>query len=382
MLLWIGFALLATLVTAAVTRPLLRPRPAADGDNDADLAVYRDQIAEIEAEKGRGLLAAPEAESARTEVARRLIRRADEARSAEKDAASARRRGNGHGYFYLAAAFLPVASIGVYLALGSPHMPDSPLQARLDAPINKANVDDLIAKVEAALRANPNDGQGWDVIAPIFMRQGRFADAAEAFRQAGRLLGETPKRLSGFAESSILANDGIVNDAARTAYQRLLALDPERADAKFWLAMGKEQSGDLKGAADDYRKLVDTLPADAAARKAASVRLETVDARLSGKLPARDELGQPSQADILKMDAMSPAERQQFITNMVEGLATRLKANGKDLQGWFRLVRAYKVLGRNNDAASAIADARKNFESDTNALAQIDAVAKSLGIGS
>jgi cytochrome c-type biogenesis protein CcmH len=381
MLLWIGFALLAALVTVAVTSPLLRPRAEGSDTADADIAVYRDQIAEIDAEKERGLIAPAEAASARTEVARRLLQRADEAKSTAQSTA-AQARGERNIVFYLSAAFLPVASLAIYLALGSPQMPDNPLAARLNAPIDKANIDDLLAKVETVLRTNPNDGQGWDVVAPIYMRIGRYADAAEAFRQAGRLLGETPKRLSGYAESTILANDGIVNDAARSAYQRLLAAEPDRPDAKFWLAMAKEQNSDLAGAAADYRKLVETLPADAPARKAAEMRLKVVDARLSGKEPPAAAPGQPSDDQIAKMKAMSPAEREAAITKMVEGLATRLKADGKDLEGWFRLARAYKVLGRNNDAVAAIANARKNFQSDTNALAQIDAVAKSLGIGS
>jgi cytochrome c-type biogenesis protein CcmH len=77
---------------------------------------------------------------------------------------------------------------------------------------------------------------------------------------------------------------------------------------------------------------------------------------------------------------MSPAEREAFITSMVDRLAARLKDNGKDLDGWMRLARAYKVLGREGDAVGAVASARQNFAGDQAALAEIDKSAASLGL--
>ena len=79
---------------------------------------------------------------------------------------------------------------------------------------------------------------------------------------------------------------------------------------------------------------------------------------------------------------MAPEARQQMINNMVEGLAERLKKDGNDLTGWLKLVRAYKVLGRNDDAASALSEARKQFASDEKSLSELNDLAKSLGLGS
>ncbi len=78
---------------------------------------------------------------------------------------------------------------------------------------------------------------------------------------------------------------------------------------------------------------------------------------------------------------MTPEQRQAFIEQMVAGLASRLKENGKDLAGWMQLVRSYVVLGRSEDANAALAQARSNFEGDKKALAQLDALAQVLGIG-
>ncbi len=77
---------------------------------------------------------------------------------------------------------------------------------------------------------------------------------------------------------------------------------------------------------------------------------------------------------------MSPEEREAFIASMVDRLATRLKENGKDLEGWIKLARAYKVLGRDSDAKGAIQSARENFAGDQASLAALDKSAESLGI--
>ena len=79
---------------------------------------------------------------------------------------------------------------------------------------------------------------------------------------------------------------------------------------------------------------------------------------------------------------MTPEQRQAFIEKMVAGLAARLKSNGKDLEGWMQLVRSYVVLGRPEDANTALAEARSNFAGDDKALAQLQALAQVLGIGS
>jgi cytochrome c-type biogenesis protein CcmH len=79
---------------------------------------------------------------------------------------------------------------------------------------------------------------------------------------------------------------------------------------------------------------------------------------------------------------MTPQQRAEMIAGMVEGLAQRLKANGRDLEGWLRLVNAYVVLDRREDARTALADARRNFADDAGALAELSKLAANLRIGS
>jgi cytochrome c-type biogenesis protein CcmH len=280
---------------------------------------------------------------------------------------------------------VPLAILALYLTFGSPALPSRPHAERARAP-EKATVAELVAQVEERLRAHPEDKQGWDVIAPVYLGLERYSDAADAFARAIRLLGETPKRLIGFgetpkrltvAEASILASNGIVTEAARHACERVVALEPASGPAHFWLALAKEQDGNLEAAAADYRALLADSPADAAWRSVVEARIAAIDRRL-GREPKVDGGGSASATAA----AMSGEERQAFVEQMVAGLAERLKKDGKDLQGWLRLARSYSALGRKSEASAALAEARTNFADDAKSLGEIEALAKSLGLGS
>lgn len=374
MVLWIGFSLLAAAVVWAVTRPLLTPRPAADV-GDSGLAVYRDQLAEIDAERTQGLLGPAEAEGARVELARRLIQHAEREASDGVSAGSERAR----SIAVYAAAAIPVIGIALYLAVGSPQLPARPYAARLDLPVDQATVGDLVARVEAHLRTNPEDGRGWDVLAPVYLRIGDPTRAADAYQQAIRLLGESPKRLAGFARASIMAQDGIVGEPARKAYAKLRSLDDKAVEPQVWLAIAREQDGDVSGAVDEYRRLLTN--AEEPWREFLNERLRAAVATLRGEAPGNVP-ATPSAPAAADNGAADLADRGRAIGQMVDGLAARLKQDNKDLEGWKRLVRSYVVLGRRQDATSALASARGAFAGDDKSLAQLNDLAQSLGLGS
>ncbi len=229
------------------------------------------------------------------------------------------------------------------------------------------------------------------MIAPVYLRLGRYGDAAHAFAEANRLLGEKTKYLVGFSQATIMAENGIVTEPVRKAALRVLELEPDRKEPKVWLALAKEQDGDLKGAEAEYRTLLATME-EGPWRTAVADRAELVAKKLRGEpveeepkpgepktaeAPQKQELP-PGASDIQKM---SPGDQQAFINKMVTGLAERLKTNGRDLEGWLKLMRAYTVLGRTADAKAAVEDAKKNFPADQKSLDAISSAARELGLG-
>lgn len=399
MLLWLTLALLTAVSAIVVLAPLLKANSArSDAEHEADVAVYRQQLAEIEAERERGVLGTAEAEAARIEVSRRLLAAAERAEGltgakSDKAEAPASIPAGAQRVFLAAVVAIPALALGLYAMQGKPGMPAYPVAERRAPPtLEGTRLAEAIALVEARLRQHPEDGQGWDVIAPIYLRLGRYDDAVDAFSRAIRLLGETPKRLAGFAEASILASNGIIGEPARKAYEKLAKVDPAAIEPRFWLAMAKEQNGELAAAAADYRKLLADAPADAPWRAMVEERIAAVAARggeTGDRKPAGDgkspdaitppERG-PSASEVEAAEKMPPEQRARMIEGMVAGLAERLKANNQDLPGWLRLVRAYAVLGRRDDALSALASARQAFPADEKALSELARLARALGL--
>jgi cytochrome c-type biogenesis protein CcmH len=387
MLFWILVAVLVAGVTLAITRPLTRPSGASANAADADSAVYKDQLKEVAADAARGSLAAGEAEAARAEIARRLLRSTEANAKLSADEPGGGRHRFAKPVYVLTSIALPVASLALYLTYGAPGLPGQPLSERIATASDTMKPNDLVAKVEARLRDHPEDGTGWDVIAPVYYAMGRYVDAAAAYTNALRLVGESPRRLQGFANARIREENGIVPQDAKKALERILVIAPDSKEPQIWLALAKEQDGRLADAAADYRKLIAEAPADAPWRN-------VLEARLAGLTPGADKSATDSNQnqgaasapsstpDAEAVSAMSPEERQAFIGRMVDGLAARLKTDGTDAAGWLKLIRAYQVLGRRDDANKALSDARVGLKSDKAGLERVEDLARQLGLGS
>ncbi len=395
MLLWIILGSLTAIVLLVLLRPLLGARTSEHAREAFDAAVYRDQLGEIDADRARGLIGETEAEAARLEIARRLLQ-ADSSELTHPEDNS----GSGHARAAMiaVATVLPLLALGLYLVYGSPRLPDQPLALRLQDPSNAQNLEALVARVEARLREHPEEGEGWDVVAPVYMGWQRYQDAADAYGQAIRLLGPSAKRLSGQGQALVLANNGVVSDEARTALERAVALDPSLTEPRILIAIAKEQDGQFAAAIEDWRAILAKSEGDAPWRQMVEQRIASDEAHLAGKpvpgepvpdeaapggtVPDRPVAGGPSGADIAASQDMSPADRQAMIEQMVQRLAARLDQDGSDLAGWLKLVKAYSVLERKDDAEKALARAKTKFTGNTQALQQLDQLAAELGLKS
>lgn len=349
MLLWILIALLTGAAILAVLMPLARAPAKADPSENA-ARVYRDQLAELERDKAEGRISPAEAESARAEIARRLIALDGEARARAQAAPPPRSASVRRATALIALIGIPILSISLYLGLGAPQLPGMPLAARLSAPVQPDDVELMVRKVEDHLAKNPEDGRGWEVIAPIYLRLGRAEDAQRAFRNAVRLLGSTPERQIGVGEAILTSEGGIVTADARAAFEAATALDPSAAVPRFYLALAAEQEGKTEEAAAGWRALLAETPESGPMRQA----IETALARVQpGAAPPEGSQPGPSEPDIAAAEDMPEGEREAMIESMVSRLATRLKDEPGDVDGWLKLIRSYVVLGNNDAAAEA-----------------------------
>ncbi|HEX2448932.1 MAG TPA: c-type cytochrome biogenesis protein CcmI [Methyloceanibacter sp.] len=390
MLLWVIFACLTAIVLLVLLRPLASAGTNERDSEGLDAVVYRDQLGEIESDRARGLIGDEEAEAARIEIARRLLAADGKAEASRETSGRVR---HSQAATIAVAVALPLIALGFYLVYGSPRLPDQPLAARLQDPASDRNLEALVAKVEARLREHPEEGEGWDVIAPVYMGWRRYNDAADAYAQAIRLLGESAKRLSGQGQALVLANNGVVTEEAKAALERAAELDQSLIEPRILLAIAKEQDGKFQAAIEDWRALLDKAPKDAPWRAMVEKKIAEDEAQLAGKpvaeaedpaavQPAEPSERGPSAAEVAAAESMSPSERQAMIETMVQRLATKLDQDGSDLTGWLKLVRAYSVLDRKDDALKALERAKGQFSGNAQALQQLDQLAAELGLKS
>jgi cytochrome c-type biogenesis protein CcmH len=350
---WLGIAVLIVIATVLVVPPLLirRREPASRAAHD--LEVYKDQLREIEGDLASGLLSRDEAAAARTEIQRRILAAAS--RRAPQAAPAGRRS--------LPAAIalgvvVPLAALGLYAVLGAPGTPSLPVAERpaMDA-MKGQDVAKLVDTLAQRMAADPDDVRGWLLLARSQRALGRFDQSAKSFRQAIEHGADDAETYAERGEVLIGADSGAVGTAAREAFAAALERDPANPRARYYIALGKAQNGDLEGALADWRALRDEAPAGVAWMNVLDQQIAAAESQLAGgaaqPAPPAAAPG-PTQADVEAAAGMSGEEQATFIRSMVNRLAARLAKEPDDLDGWLRLARAYRVLGETGPLRDAL----------------------------
>jgi cytochrome c-type biogenesis protein CcmH len=374
MILWVIFASMTAAAIFAVLWPLGRNSRAARGGSD--LSVYKDQLHEIDSDRAAGMIGEAEAEAARLEVSRRLLAAADTQQKTPSGAVASENPRWRRAAAVAALIILPCGAPGLYVALGSPEVPGEPALARVKTAQGQdggQSVATLVNQVEAHLARNPNDGSGWEVIAPVYMRLGRFDDAVEARRKALALNGDTASREADLGEALAAAANGVVTVDAKAAFECAVSRDPHESKARYFLGLAAEQDGRSDEAAAIWRSLLADAPVGAP-------WAEFVHEALARATGAPAPAAGPSGSDVAAAANMNDDQRRDMIRGMVARLATRLHDDSADVEGWLRLVRAYVVLGDRDKAKDAAADAKRALADHPDEIKRIDDLVKVLGL--
>ncbi len=319
-------ALLTTATVGALLVPLLRTTERRTERLDSALAIYRDQLAEIERTRADGTVSEADAAAARIEVERRILTAAN-----ASDAAAPRDSTTLHRFLPPALALLiPLLALGVYLNVGRPGLPAAPFASRPAGehpnPNQPITAERMLAEARARLAEDPDD----------------------------------PEALAELGEALVLEADGTVTPAAVEALTRALAKRPDNPRAAYYLGLHEAQSGDSKAAVARWQALEAASPPDAPWLPMLRAEIARVSRAAGMPVPTRDQ--------VEAMQSLDPAQRQEAIRGMVEGLDTRLKENPGDRAGWLRLANARRVLGENDKAADAYAKADALGPLDTRTL--------------
>ncbi|KZL20992.1 Cytochrome c-type biogenesis protein CcmH precursor [Pseudovibrio axinellae] len=378
---WLVLAILTAAVALAVLVPLARS-PKVHPDERNDEAVFRAQLEEIQKDLERGVIAPDMAEAAKIEVSRRLLAAH---KQNEGDQTSAPSKVRLRVVQLSAIVLMPLAALGLYLQVGSPQIPDQPRAERMAAQSGQADLEVLIARTEDHLKENPQDGQGWAVIAPVYMRTGQFEKARSAYANALQQFSDNTDLKVGWAEASIFANNGQVSEEIEKVLRRVNLAQPEMLQPYYYLAMAMGQKGQINEALGAWNALLNVADANAPWVEAAKTQRDELIARgavassNASKLPASaPQLASPTADDVNAAAQMNADDRKDMINQMVLQLDERLTEEGGSAAEWARLIQSRIILGEQAEASKTVARAKENLKDDAVALEQINQLAASL----
>jgi cytochrome c-type biogenesis protein CcmH len=425
MTLWLVLTVMTSVAAVLVSAPFIRRLDRTQAHSVGDIEVYRDQLKEVEKELQQGLIDDTQAEAARVEIKRRAL-----AADRMERLALPRLSQDERNFAVLGVTGIVVlGSVGLYAATGSPDLPSmrgtgvaSQAPSRF-APSTFAqettgesfaasarqtglpSVDEMIRRLEARLRQNPNDVEGWRTLGWSYASIGNFSEASQAYAKAIELNPGAADIRSARIEALVKSASGVILPDARGAIEETLRVDPKDARARFFRGLAKEQDGDRASALADLKELLKDVNSNEPwvpdLRKKISELEHNMSVTVAGPVvpkpstaggllealrrsgraqmsPAIEE--GPSQEDVRAAEAMPPGDRQAMIKSMVDGLASRLEQSPRDADGWIKLIRSRVVLGEADLARRALVRGLEVFADDLQQRDRIAAAARQFGL--
>jgi cytochrome c-type biogenesis protein CcmH len=422
MILWIVLTIMTAVAAVVAATPFIRRAERRRADAALDVAVFKDQLKEVDAEAAQGLIEPAQADAARSEIKRRLL-----AAARDDDASAPGLSGGERAFAAVGVAVVIVGgAIGLYALTGKfesrgdnewpaeaaaeTEAPPAPAiaeakpapRASIGEPIGRGgarpdsgaakalpSVDDMIQRIVKRLDANPKDASGWRMLGWSYGGVERYAEAADAYAKAIALAPAVADLKSARAEMLIRGAAGAVTAEAKTLIDEALALDPKEPRARYFKGLAKEQDGDPAGAIADWKRIAaEGDPNDAfileLSQKLAGLENPGAAPAAPATAPAPAQAAPPERGptaqDVKRAEAMTPDDRATMIRQMVDALAARLEKSPHDADGWIKLIRSRTVLRDQDKAREALGLALKTFDGEPDERARIAGVGKDLGL--
>ncbi len=270
---WIIVAIFILFALWFVLPPLLE-KTGADKSDDlraANVLIYQDQLKEMEADLKNGLVGEDQYQQDKEELERRLL---EDIKTPGLESSSSSR--STRKFAYGVGMAIPVCVVALYFVIGNPKGLSPPRATaeiaspatQQGGPMSNQQIAANVEKLAKRLEQNPNDAQGWLMLARSYTLMERFADAASAYEHATALNASDASIWADYAEASAMANGQRLGGKPTEAINRALQIDPKNQKALDLAGSAAYQAGDYKKAIDYWQKLLAQLPAGSEELKA------------------------------------------------------------------------------------------------------------------
>ena len=402
---WLSILIILAFVCAIFYQTL--KKNAVQKEENADLKFYKSQLSEIEKDIAKGVIGREEAEQITIEISRRILKNKNQSLfKFSFQSANSRLK-----FAFILGVFISFLSFGLYSSLGSLGYFDFSQKNRIEAAkllketrpsqqeawdalsdektINtpEGEMGEIITKLRKISQERPNDITGLRYLVRTEASLNNFENAAIAQMSLVKLLGEQvlTEDLYQLAELMVISLNGYVSPEAEALFRKVLAKDDDNGGALYYLGLMYANLDRPDLSFEIWRKLLNRGPDDAPWVPLIRHQIMEVAWR-AGKnryeLPPETKIppNGPTQADIEASDEMTADERQEMISNMVEGLASRLASEGGTSDEWARLIKALSVLGDSDRAQKIWAEAINIYNNSPADLRVINNIAKEIGI--
>lgn len=268
---WLAAGLLLLVAMAFLLIPLLRGRRAqTEEDRTAlNVALYKERLAELAAEHAAGILDDAQLQAGRNEASRELL--------ADTEGDGERRSRLGRVAPLIAVVLLPLLGLGLYLHWGA----SDKLALAREFAQPPHSMEEMTARLEKAVKAQPDSAEGWYFLGRTYMTQERFTDAAAAFERAATLSGRQAEVLGQWAQALYFANGKKMAGQPQTVADEALKQDPHEVTTLGLLGIAAFEDKRYADAAGYWQRLVEVLPADDPSREAIQSGIERARQRLA-----------------------------------------------------------------------------------------------------
>jgi len=299
-LFWIATVACVAVALAFVLPPLLRRKEVAikAARRDINIAVYRDQLQELEADRARGQFSDAQFQAAKIELEGRLAEDALAQADSTMSPVASRRLG------FTLAAVLPIAAFGLYFWLGNPMSLVAIAEAQANAPdrtvANAPGGHDfakMVKQLEAKVQAAPQDGQSWTMLAKSYAAMERWPEAAKAFATASKLLPQDPSIMTSYAEAVAIVNNRVLKGQPMELVYKALEINPNDAKGLELAAINAFQDKNYSQAAFYFKHLLKQLPPESPYAQDIQSALNEAKKLAESPTAKLDNLSEPAAAE-------------------------------------------------------------------------------------
>jgi cytochrome c-type biogenesis protein CcmH len=323
---WLAIVLFVGVALAIVLPPLLRRRVRA-GTVDrqaANIAIYRDQLMELEADLKSGELNQDQYQSARLEIEKRL----SEDVPAQEHAAAAGRGGRWAGY--VVAGLLPVAAVSLYLVLGNPGALSVPRAEPAAQDGGQHDAFAMIKGLENKLRENPDNPAGWYMLGRSYAAMERYDEAAQALAKVAELVPGDARILADYADVLAMTQGGRLAGKPQELIKQAMRINDKDEKVLNLAATAAYQNKDFKQAIAYWRKLQAVMPADS--EYAQEIAASIAEAEKAAKFSGLANLSAPPAEPVAPQGGQSAPATATAVSGTVsisKQLASRLSPSDK-----------------------------------------------------